>query len=1113
MFLRGEALNLIGGLSRDDYRIGIGILRRKYGNKSEYIRQLHSELSLLKHCQTFQDVKNLAVQLDRLSRLLEKENQDITGPQTYLCLEQKLTNPILREVLREKAKEPATWTTTKLRECLADIVAKEEALETVLSHAPRENSKIGNKLKLPPNGKDRAKINNATLTFAVNQTKGGGSQKFSNKQYKNPEKSQSKFKNPANKFRSHQSENSVAGGNIWTPTAPCKFCGGPHAHYLCKQFDTVNKRSEKLQLDRKCFRCLKGGHFASACVRPSKPCYKCKRNHNQALCPEWDRGAKENSLQTRQPQPQLTVNVRNVHSLSPEKKRAVLMCLQVTVFNPSNPSKKLEAVVFLDPGSHRSFVETELADKLGLPSLQLEKFALSRFGDGEEDTKNYSSYRVKLGLLGQDNNKLVITANKMDKIVKNMPSVSLSTEDSRELAKHGKSLYTKTVKPGILLGIDLYNELEIKQLGQLPSGFHHSTSLLGEFISGEGNTVCSCQIIRNSVLTTIERQRTNGELIDHNLAREDSDDESLSKLVKNHFKLEGLGMDDELVNEREDLMEKFRQNIVFKHNRYQVSLLWNDRKDQLPTNYKLARGRLISNIKQLQKRPEVLKQYNEIIQEQIKLGIVEVLSNPKIVSGPLHNLPHQAVVRNDKVSKVRVVYDGSAKDRSAGSRGLPSLNDCLSKGPSLIKDLAGILLRIRRFKILIASDLEKAFLQIAINESDRDACRFLWLDDPFCAEDSLFKKIKVLRFKRVSFGLNCSPFLLNATIQEHLALYSCPLAQKIKQNIYVDNILVQVDDQSQIVDSCKSIIGIFNDAGMNAREFVCNEPYRLNDLPVQKLAPNIEKTKILGIHWDTIKDTLQLKLPSFSLSKRITRRTVLAHIASTFDPLGLLSPVLLPAKILLSEICKEQATIKWDGSVSPEKEIYWRQLMLSWENVYFDLPRFTTARSSTDFVHTFADASDRAFGVAVYVASENRSQLVFGKGLIRPANLSKASATAPKMELQALAIAVKVTKFVVKELEMNPQKVILWSDSTCTIHRLKSNQEQDRFTMNRIVKIREAGWTVNHVSGIVNPADLASRGLKPSELIHNDLWWVGPELIRKGNFSSEPSSRRGARND
>jgi hypothetical protein len=54
--------------------------------------------------------------------------------------------------------------------------------------------------------------------------------------------------------------------------------------------------------------------------------------------------------------------------------------------------------------------------------------------------------------------------------------------------------------------------------------------------------------------------------------------------------------------------------------------------------------------------------------------------------------------------------------------------------------------------------------------------------------------------------------------------------------------------------------------------------------------------------------------------------------------------------------------------------------------------------------------------------------------------------------------------------------------------------------MNRIVKIREVGWTVNHVSGIVNPADLASRGLKPSELIHNDLWWFGPEFIRTSIF-------------
>ena len=34
-----------------------------------------------------------------------------------------------------------------------------------------------------------------------------------------------------------------------------------------------------------------------------------------------------------------------------------------------------------------------------------------------------------------------------------------------------------------------------------------------------------------------------------------------------------------------------------------------------------------------------------------------------------------------------------------------------------------------------------------------------------------------------------------------------------------------------------------------------------------------------------------------------------------------------------------------------------------------------------------------------------------------------------------------------------------------------------------------------HVSGVENPADCASRGLMPSELIEHELWWNGPEWL------------------
>ncbi len=47
---------------------------------------------------------------------------------------------------------------------------------------------------------------------------------------------------------------------------------------------------------------------------------------------------------------------------------------------------------------------------------------------------------------------------------------------------------------------------------------------------------------------------------------------------------------------------------------------------------------------------------------------------------------------------------------------------------------------------------------------------------------------------------------------------------------------------------------------------------------------------------------------------------------------------------------------------------------------------------------------------------------------------------------------------------------------------------------NRVTRIAELipsdRW--NHVSGFDNPADCASRGLFPLELLGHDLWWSGP---------------------
>jgi hypothetical protein len=83
-----------------------------------------------------------------------------------------------------------------------------------------------------------------------------------------------------------------------------------------------------------------------------------------------------------------------------------------------------------------------------------------------------------------------------------------------------------------------------------------------------------------------------------------------------------------------------------------------------------------------------------------------------------------------------------------------------------------------------------------------------------------------------------------------------------------------------------------------------------------------EKIKVLGLSWDTFADTLIIKMPEPVKDGELTMRKILSNIASVFDPLGLVSPTMLEAKIFLQSL--------WDNEGKEEKvprEKLWDQQM------------------------------------------------------------------------------------------------------------------------------------------------------------------------------------------
>ncbi|VDL76429.1 unnamed protein product, partial [Nippostrongylus brasiliensis] len=227
-----------------------------------------------------------------------------------------------------------------------------------------------------------------------------------------------------------------------------------------------------------------------------------------------------------------------------------------------------------------------------------------------------------------------------------------------------------------------------------------------------------------------------------------------------------------------------------------------------------------------------MEDYNNIFREQRSLGIIEEVVDARNHDGQiLHYIPHQPVVTPHKdTTKLRIVFDASSHYKEC-----PSLNDILHQGPLILPDLYGMLLRFRAPPFVAISDVEKAFLQVRLHEHDRDATRFPWLRDLNSppSEDNLV----TFRFTRVTFGLNVSPFLLAGTIYYHLqnAVDDKALAQDIRDNLYVDNLILGAVKEGELAQRAAAARLIFQDMNMNLREFLSNTAAVQQTIPQQAL--------------------------------------------------------------------------------------------------------------------------------------------------------------------------------------------------------------------------------------------------------------------------------------
>ncbi|XP_035205429.1 uncharacterized protein LOC118180442 [Stegodyphus dumicola] len=134
-----------------------------------------------------------------------------------------------------------------------------------------------------------------------------------------------------------------------------------------------------------------------------------------------------------------------------------------------------------------------------------------------------------------------------------------------------------------------------------------------------------------------------------------------------------------------------------------------------------------------------------------------------------------------------------------------------------------LLINFRLNKVAISADVEKVFLQIALAEKVQDAVRFLFVENAQLND----LKLATYRFKRVNFGIKSSPFLLAATIKEHIRKYrdeQPDVFEILNSCVYVDYFITGQDSIDEALSLWRKAKQIMSEANMNLHKLVSNDP-------------------------------------------------------------------------------------------------------------------------------------------------------------------------------------------------------------------------------------------------------------------------------------------------
>lgn len=510
----------------------------------------------------------------------------------------------------------------------------------------------------------------------------------------------------------------------------------------------------------------------------------------------------------------------------------------------------------------------------------------------------------------------------------------------------------------------------------------------------------------------------------------------------------------------------------------------------LPNNRGAAMKRLEGLKKRFVRDDSYRKMYETVINENLSGGYAEIVSSAELGrnDGMVWYVPHHSVPKDQ--NKVRVVFDCSAPYRGV------CINDMLLPGPNLLNGMLGILLRFRTDYVAVTCDVQKMYFNFRVSDDHEDLFRFLWWPNGDTAQDPVDYRMLVHIFGAVSSS-GVATYGMRKCAADYESKYAPEAAQFVREDFYVDDGATSKSSVSETLDLITATQELMAEGNLCVHKIMSSHKELLDSIPEDQLASKSPdgRYKVLGLYWDVETDVLCV--PLCVKVTEPTRRGILSTIASVFDPLGIASPLILQAKLILQELCKMSCS--WDAAVPDDllnRYIQWWDVLQRLQQIQVTRchrPEFEVSRVE---VHYFADASTVAYAACGYiryvgVAGELSAHLLLGKCKVVP---SKPVLSIPRLELMAAVLATRLAAIIRKELRWPDLEVgeYFWTDSSIVLSYIKNMSTRYKvFVANRVQMIHSASdpdqW--HHIESAENPADDGSRGVQSSR------WLEGPSLL------------------